>query len=135
MLNIIELCEKDAKSTDKFINNIDWLVTEDKKSSFSSLSEPQKEEAVALLIAALEDPAEWFINLDDLDAIVRSLAKFMMTGKSEHRDYAMTLFKANALKHFANFIDDLISTRHQEHQANIRNLRRPLTINSLRIAI
>lgn len=117
MINVLELCTKDQKSIEEFVDDVQSQVVDEGAQSFQSLDEGDQERMVALLIAALDESEDWFINLDDIDMITRSFAKAMRTHEPEDNDYALSLFKVNAIKYFKGHLDDFISIKRREYQA------------------
>lgn len=116
MLSILDLCTRDNRSTQNLLSNIDWLVEEEKVTSFYSLPDDEKEILVGQLISALDYPEEWMANCKDSDMIARSFAKYMSTQKECDRDYYLSLYKANAVKYWAEHLDDFIKTKKYTYQ-------------------
>lgn len=108
---LLELLSKDKASVALFMNNIEGLATK-KNHDYNNISDTEKEETRALLIAALEDPTDWLINSADLDVFVRSLVKYKATQNKEHLDQALELFNASFEKDFADSLNDLVIKCH-----------------------
>jgi len=121
MLSILDLCTKDQRSLQKFQSNVDWLVTENKVTSFYDLHDDEKETLVGHLISALDNPQEWVAECKDADMITRSLAKYMQTQKEVDRDYFLTLFKANAVKYWADRLDSFIKSSSRAYERSKRD--------------
>lgn len=106
--SLLDWCTKDQKSINALMEYIEELADDRAWKGKVSLNDEQKEKSVALIIAALDDPTEWFINLEHLDVITRYLAQYMLTNDKEQLDSAWSLIKRFAIDHFEESIDKLV---------------------------
>jgi|SRR5271154_1922787 len=122
---ILEWLSQDKSSVDSFMDNIEDVAII-KNHDYRGLSQTEKEETASLLIAALDDPTEWLININDLDSFIRSLAKYKLTHKKEYLDKALEIFDKNLVEHFSEHLDNFISAKWHEHlqASSILKLRR-----------
>lgn len=106
--SLLDWCTKDQKSINALMEYIEELADDRVWKGKASLNDEQKEKSVALIIAALDDPTEWFINLEHLDVITRYLAQYMLTNNKEQLDSAWSLIKGFAIDHFEDSLDKLV---------------------------
>jgi hypothetical protein len=119
MFHLQSLCENHAREFDKLKNNIDWLVTEEGAESFYELDEDEKDKLVGLLLKALDDQSEWFMECNDADMIMSSLARFMTEPGNDEKEYFVSVTKANAIKYWGHHLDDLIRATHAEYKRDL----------------
>lgn len=117
LFSILELCTKDERAINRFKNDVEWLVCEENYSSFYDLCETEKYNIVGLLLAALDDPTEWFVNTKNADSIMRYFGKYLCSFKVNDKEHYLNLLKAEAIKHFSEYLDQYIQEQHHQiHQ-------------------
>jgi hypothetical protein len=122
---VLDWCTQDQKSIDELINEVEELAINRAKKGVESLTYEQKEKMTALIIAALDDPTEFFIELDNLDVIVRFFAKYMLTKEQKYLEMAWSLISRDFVANFDEPLDNLINLYIQAYDMvpKILNLR------------
>ncbi len=105
-ISILDLCTVNTRETQDFINDVEWLVYEEKKFSFYNLCQSDQEQLIGKLLAALEDNREWLLECQDSDVLMNAFARSLITPSARNKNYYLSLMKTSAISYFSEYIDD-----------------------------
>lgn len=107
-MGILDLCIDRDSDRQKFIDEVEWLVYEEKITDLDQCTEMDKMQLAGLLLKALDNPTEWLSQCKDEDMIMGAFATYLISQCATDKNYYLSLITSNVLKYFHYWINDYL---------------------------